>query len=166
MSLPRNTLGVVREDSIEHNRKTRPGILQIGSTALAAATTLNGSQSQPMNSVQQAENTDCQDSARNNWSVPQLEIRLHETGKFRRCELYLSALVGGRLNVVARLVRQPLHRPLLAGELFQVSDDFSAFIGFDKLEGHIAVRNELLWAGQPFVERGGVPSDMSRFERI
>src|SRR5271163_423833 len=55
---------------------------------------------------------------------------------------------------------------LLAGDLFQVSDDFDALIGLDKLEGHVAVWNELLGTRQPFVERGRVPTDVSRFKRI
>jgi len=55
---------------------------------------------------------------------------------------------------------------LLTGELFQVRNDFDAFIGLDKLEGHIALWNELLGTSQPFVERGRIPSDMSGFKRI
>jgi hypothetical protein len=35
---------------------------------------------------------------------------------------------------------------LLAGDLFQVGDDFGALIGLYKLEGHVGVRNELVGA--------------------
>jgi len=50
--------------------------------------------------------------------------------------------------------------------LLQVGDYLDPFIGFDKLESHIAVRNELFGAGQPFVERVCIPRDMSRLKRI
>jgi len=59
-----------------------------------------------------------------------------------------------------------IHRRLLTGELFQVRNNFGALIGLHKLERHIAVGNELFRTSQPFVERGRIPGDMSRLQRV